>query len=139
MKKSHQVLELYFINKYKQCDIASALGISRSSVNRIIMSDARYKNEKLKRKNENKAKNKKKTIEYIKRKRQLKGVDIEYEALKRNHKEASRELSGGKKSISNRAYRNWNTSIYKYNYKSKSYVLKNGITVGADVPKKIKW
>ena len=49
------------------------------------------------------------------------------------------ELSGGRKTISNRAYRDWNTSIYNYNEKSKSYVLKKEVTVGADVPKRIKW
>ena len=29
--------------------------------------------------------------------------------------------------------------IYKYNEKTKSYILKKGITVGADVPKIINW
>lgn len=49
------------------------------------------------------------------------------------------ELSGGRKTISNRAFRNWNSSIYKYNEKNQSYQLKSGINVGADVPKTIKW
>ena len=55
------------------------------------------------------------------------------------HEQARRELSGGNRPISNRAFRNWNTSIYKFNEKSSSYVLKKGINVGADVPKRIKW
>ena len=54
------------------------------------------------------------------------------------HIQASRELSGGK-NISNRAFRNWNSSIYKYNDKTKSYYLKKGIVTGFDVPKKINW
>ena len=55
------------------------------------------------------------------------------------HDQAVRELSGAKIHISNRAFRNWNSSIYKYNEGTKSYVLKKGITVGADVPKRIDW
>lgn len=44
--------------------------------------------------------------------------------LKQAHEQASRELSGGKNPISNRAFIDWNPSIYKYNSKSQSYVLK---------------
>lgn len=54
------------------------------------------------------------------------------------HDQASRELSSGR-TISNRAFRNWNSSIYQYNEKSKSYVLKKGIKVSSDVPKRIDW
>ena len=64
---------------------------------------------------------------------------MDYAILKQAHEQASRELSGGKKPISNRAFRDWNPSIYKYNSKSQSYVLKKGIVVGSDVPKRINW
>ena len=103
------------------------------------MSDERYLNEKIRRQNANRAENKKKTINYITNKRKSRKVDDTYESLKKQHIEASRELSGGRKPISNRAYRDWNPSIYKYNEKCKCYMLKSGIKVGADVPKKIKW
>ena len=53
--------------------------------------------------------------------------------------DASKELSGGKKYISNRAFRNWNTSIYRYDRKTKSYKLKNNINVSKDIPRRIKW
>ena len=59
-------------------------------------------------------------------------------ALKKMHDQASREMSTGR-TISNRAFRNWNSSIYKYNKKKQSYQLKKGINVGIDVPKTIKW
>lgn len=49
------------------------------------------------------------------------------------------ELSGDRKPINNRAFRDWNSSIYKYNERNKSYVLKKSINVGADVPRQIKW
>lgn len=139
MFDNEKILNLYFIEKYKQIDISKLLNVSKSTVNRIIMSDERYLNEKIRRQNANRAENKKKTINYITNKRKSRKVDDTYESLKKQHIEASRELSGGRKPISNRAYRDWNPSIYKYNEKCKCYMLKSGIKVGADVPKKIKW
>ena len=32
-----------------------------------------------------------------------------------------------------------NSSIYKYNEKSRKYILRKGINVGYDVPKSINW
>ena len=139
MIDNEKILNLYFIEQYKQIDISKLLNVSKSTVNRIIMSDERYLNEKIRRQNANRAKNKRKTINYITNKRKSKKVDDIYENLKKQHIEASKELSGGRKPISNRAYRDWNPSIYKYNEKNKCYMLKRGIKVGADVPKKIKW
>ena len=57
----------------------------------------------------------------MKTKRTKKGTD-DYAVLKEMHQQASRELSGGTKPISNRAFRNWNTSIYRYNDKSKGCI-----------------
>lgn len=139
MIDNEKILNLYFIEQYKQIDISKLLNVSKSTVNRIIMSDERYLNEKIRRQNANRAKNKRKTINYITNKRKSKKVDDIYENLKKQHIEASKELSGGRKPISNRAYRDWNPSIYKYNEKNKCYMLKRGIKVGADVPKRINW
>lgn len=63
---------------------------------------------------------------------------MEYASLKQAHIQASMELSKGK-SISNRSFRNWNASVYRYDKRSKSYILKKEIVAGADVPRKIKW
>ena len=139
MIDNEKILNLYFIERYKQIDISKLLNVSKSTVNRIIMSDERYLNEKIRRQNANRAKNRKKTINYIANKRKSKKVDDIYDNLKKQHIEASKELSGGRKPISNRAYRDWNPSIYKYNEKNKCYMLKRGIKVGADVPKRINW
>ena len=139
MFDNEKILNLYFIEKYKQIDISKLLNVSKSTVNRIIMLDERYLNEKIRRQNANRAENKKKTINYITNKRKSQKSDNTYESMKKQHIEASKELSGGRKPISNRAYRDWNPSIYKYNEKCKCYMLKSGIKVGADVPKKIKW
>lgn len=139
MIDKEKILNLYFIEKHKQIDISKLLNVSKSTVNRIIMSDERYLSEKIRRQDFNRAENKKKTINYITNKRKSQKVDEVYESLKKQHIEASKELSCGRNLISNRVYRDWNTSIYKYNEKSKYYMLKKGIKVGADVPKKISW
>lgn len=134
-----QVLFLYFKEKFKQKDIASKLNISKYKVSRIVSKDNRYKQEKIERKEKSKAKNKKETIEYIKNKRKTSSSKIDYYFMRAQHNQASRELSGGRKPINDRDYRDWNASIYKYNEKTKSYNLKKGINVGFDVPKKISW
>lgn len=134
-----EILNLYFIKKYKQVEIVKLLNISKSTINRIIIADERYLEEKMRRQNANRAKNRKETINYITKKRKTTSQDIIYEVLKRQHQEAIRELSGGRRPISDRVYRNWNTSAYTYNYNTKSYVLKKSINAGADIPKRVKW
>ena len=130
------ILEKYFNEKLSQVEIAKELNISKSKVSRTVSKDVRYQKEKNDRKNNNKIKNKRFTINYINAKRKQKGIDKDYVILRQLHEQASRELSGGKKTIGNRAFRDWNSSIYRYNEKNKSYILKSGINVGADVPKK---
>lgn len=133
------IIEKYFEEKKSQTEIAIELNVSKSKVSRVVRKDNRYLSEKEERKNKNKKKNIEFTKKYITLKRKQKGIDLEYALLKQAHEQASKELSGGRKPINNRAFRDWNPSIYKYNQRSKSYVLKKGINVGADVPRKIKW
>lgn len=133
------ILEKYFNEKKTQIEIARELNVSKYKVSRVVSKDVRYQTEKENRKIQNKKKNIEFTKNYMTLKRKQKGVDIEYALLRQAHEQASRELSGGSRPISNRAFRDWNTSIYRYNEKNKSYVLKKGINVGADVPKRIKW
>ena len=58
-----------------------------------------------------------KHMQYIakKKKSKEKDGDIAYAQLRQMHIQASRELSGGRKTINNRAFRKWNSSIYNYN------------------------
>lgn len=137
MNKQEKIKELYFDEKYKQKDIASILNLSRQYISKVLLQDSRYKEEKEKRKELSKQKHTQKTVNYMKNKRKS-NVDIGYEQLKQMHIQASQELSG-RKTMSNRAFRDWNSSIYKYNDKTKSYHLKKGIVTGNDVPKKINW
>ena len=133
------ILEKYYNEKLSQVEIAKELNISKSTVSRIVSKDIRYQKEKADRKNKNRIKNKEFTINYINAKRKQRSIDTDYAILKHLHEQASMELSGGKNSIGNRAFRNWNSSIYKYNDKRKSYILKKGIIVGTDVPRIINW
>lgn len=136
-----EILDLYFNKKLKQNEIAKKLNVAKSTVSKIISRDVRYTAEKANRKVINKEKHNKQIQDCIERKRKQKQFNSYMDDLimKRMHIEASMELSGGKKPISNRAFRDWNPSIYEFNEKNKSYVLKKGINVGADVPKKISW
>ena len=131
---------IFFVEneKLSQVEIAKDLNISKSTVSRIVSKDIRYQKEKADRKNRNKIKNKAFTINYINEKRKQKNIDTDYAILKELHEQATRELSGGKMPIGNRAFRDRNSSIYRYNKKRKSYILKKEINVGADVPKTIK-
>lgn len=134
-----EILKKYFEDKMKQVDIATELNVSKYKVSRVVTKDPRYKTEKERRKESNRKKNREETKKYISKERKKKKDDIAYEQLRQAHIQATMELSGGRKTISNRAFRNWNSSIYKYNEKNQSYQLKSGINVGADVPKTIKW
>ena len=138
MNIKEQVLNLYFIEHKKQKEIAEKLNISKYTVSRIVTKDDRYINEKEERKEQSKINNKNKTIEYIYSKREQKRIN-EYDSISKMHIQAVMELSEKNKPMNNKVYKDWNSSIYKYNEKSKSYVLKKGINVGADVPKRIKW
>ena len=107
-----EILKLYFIDKLKQKDIANKLQVSKYIISRTVSKDCRYQDEKERRKQGNKAKNREATIKYMNNKR--KSNETEYYYMKMQHQQDIRELSGAKKSINNRAYRNWNSSAYRY-------------------------
>ena len=129
------IIKMYFENKMKQVDIAKTLNISKYKVSRVVTRDARYKEEKEKRKHKNKIIHTNKTKQYIYHKREEESAINQQ--LKQNHIQASIELSGGK-SINNRAFRKWNASIYKLNPKKKCYEIDKNIIVSNDVPKIVR-
>lgn len=136
---NEKILEMYFSRKMKQIDIAKELNVSKYKVSRVVTKDSRYEKEKEDRKEKNKHKHNEKTKQYILQNRKNKKDIMGYAELKQMHIQASIELSGGRKPISNRAFRNWNKSAYKYDRKSQSYILRKDIVTGIDAPKKIKW
>ena len=133
-----KILDMYFKEKMKQIDIATELGVSKYKVSRVIAKDPRSIEEKENRKIENKKKHIEYTKSYMKQKWANREQDS-YAIVNNMHDQAVRELSGSRNHISNRAFRNWNSSIYEFNKRTKFYVLKKGITVGVDVPKRIDW
>lgn len=138
MSNRNKILQLYFDKKLNQTEIAKMLNISNNAVSKVLKAEPRYQEEKNNRKQLNKIKRNKDIQRRVeKKRRQTNSSDIQ--AIKRMHEQASLELSGGKKTMSNRAFRDWNSSAYKYNKKNKSYELRKGITAGADVPKRINW
>ena len=97
--------------------------------------------EKNNRKQQNKIKHNKQIQNIVETKRKVVQFnnEVDCSVLKAMHEQDVRVLSGGRKPMNNRAFRDWNSSVYKYSKNDKSYVLKQGITAGYDVPKKIKW
>lgn len=134
-----EIIKKYFQDKMKQIDIAKELNISKYKVSRVVTKDPRYRAEKERRKEVNRRKNREETKEYINKQRKRKKDDIGYAQLKQAHMQATAELSGGRKTITNRAFRDWNTSIYEYDSKSQCYKLRKGVNTGCDVPRTIKW
>lgn len=139
MNNKDLIIKMYFVDKLRVVDISNELGISKSAVTQVLKKDERYQQEKEVRKQLNRKKNREFTKQYMTTKRKNQNNDSDYAILKQAHDQASRELSGGRKPMSNRAFRDWNPSIYKYNSRLKSYVLRKGINVGSDVPKRINW
>lgn len=139
MNNKDLIIKMYFVDKLRVVDISNELGISKSAVTQVLKKDERYQQEKEVRKQLNKKKNREFTKQYMTTKRKNQNNDSDYAILKQAHDQASRELSGGRKPMSNRAFRDWNPSIYRYNPRLKSYVLRKGINVGSDVPKRINW
>lgn len=135
MTREEKIIELYFEKKLKQKDIAKELGISKYIVSRVLNNNSNYKVEKQNRVNEQKIIHKEKTKKYICSKREKEYVINQ--KLKQDHIQASIELSGGK-TINNRAFRKWNSSIYKFNQKKNYYEIDKKIIVGYDVPKIVK-
>lgn len=136
MNKKEKIIFYYYEKGLVQTDIATRLNVSKAYITKIIKRDERYLKEKQRRKDKNSIKNREETKKYIKNKRIKE--KISNECMKKMHLQATIELSS-RKTISNRSFRNWNSSIYKYNNKIKSYQLKSDVTVTNDVPKKINW
>lgn len=136
MNKREQILKLYYEEDKKPTYIADIAQVSNAYISKVVKTDSRYKEKKLQQKENTK----KRKREYTNLKmKQLREKKIQENAfIKQQHIDASKELSGGKV-ISNRAFRNWNSSIYKYDQKIKSYKLRKGIVASSDVPKKVKW
>jgi len=138
-KLEQKILELYFIKKLKQKDIAEKLKISKYKVSRTVTKDLRYISEKEERKTKSKQKHSENTKRIVKRKREVVKFKNNSDdlVLKNMHNQASIELSKPKR-LSNMAYRNWNKSAYTYNQKRRGFEFRKELGRSKDVPKFIK-
>ena len=140
MNNKEQIIFLYFENKLNIIEISQRLNISKQYVSKIVRKDDRHLDETLRRKKENKIKQIERNKQCIKNKRKKDYENRLNASLELQHLQAISELSG-RKSISNRSFRNWNSSIYAFNYRTKEYQVKKEFInkTSYDIPKKIKW
>lgn len=140
MSKKEKILILYFTDKLNIIEISSFLDVTKQYVSKIIRNDPRYIDEKLRRKEANKLKQVERVKSYIKQQRKNRNEDIARYIMEFQHNQAAAELSG-RKTINNRAFRNWNSSIYKFNNRTKEFIINKDFRdkVSYATPKKINW
>lgn len=140
MSNKEKIIDLFFNKKLSIIEIAEKLNITKQYVSKIARQDLRYTQERENRKQKNKEKQKKRVKDYIYNKRKKERQERLNAMVEIQHIQASMELSG-RNTINNRAYRNWNSSIYEYHNKTKDYRVKKDYEdkVSYAVPKKIKW
>ena len=132
-----KILNLFYIEHLKVKEISEKAKVSSAYVTKIIKKDSRYKHEKDFRKEKTKEKRKLTQKNFIKQKREKQKIEDDYDFVKEQHKQATKELSKPKK-LSNENYRKWNSSAYKYNPSKKRYEFDNKLGRAADVPKYVK-
>lgn len=138
MTKKEQILNYYYEEKLNTIEISSKLKVTKQYVSKVIKIDSRYFDEKARRKLLNNEKHKKQVNECVKKNKQAKRKDREYDSMKVLQRQAAIELSSHK-NLSNMAYRNWNKSAYTYNEKRKGYVFRKELGRSNDVPEFIKF
>ena len=140
MGNKDKILSYYFSDTLSMVEIATKLGISKQYVSKIIRKDNRYTKEKADRQALSKEKQRERVKQYIYNRREKEKNERLTGMIEQQHIQASRELSG-RKTINNRAYRNWNSSIYEFNNNTKEYKIRNEYKnkVSYAIPKKIKW
>lgn len=141
-KRNNEICELYFQSKMSFSEISKRFEISVSQVSRIVRKNENYIYEKNKRIEETKIKRTELSKKLMRKKRnfQTKERKDEKAILDYLHNQASAELSG-RRTINNRAFRKWNSSIYEFQNRTKEFILKEEFKekVSYAIPKKIKW
>ncbi len=140
MSNKENIIVLFFEEKLSIIEIADKLNITKQYVSKIVRKDIRYIEERENRKLKNKEKQKKRVKNYIYNKRRNERQERLNAIVEMQHIQASCELSG-RNTINNRAYRNWNSSIYVYNNSKKEYQIKEELKnkTSYAIPKKISW
>lgn len=142
MTKKEKIIISYYEERLNTITISENLNVSKQYVSKIIKTDTRYLDEKNRRKNESSIRQRKRNINCITKNRKIKKeMNARLDAfMEKQHIQASGELSG-KRTINNRAFKKWNSSIYDYYNRTKEFRLKEEFKnkTSYAVPKKIKW
>lgn len=136
MSNKSEIIVLYYEHKLNIIEISNKLNVTKQYVSKIVKNDSRHINEKEQRKRQNKIKRREYQKEYKSKKRKENSNDI----LLYLHAQAAAELSS-RRTINNRAFKKWNSSIYGYYSKTKEFRIKEEFKnkVSYATPKKIKW
>ena len=132
--KIAEITRLFYDEHLKPTDIAKQIDVGKSYITKIIQKDERYIEEKEYRATQSKERHKVCKRNYINKKRQA--DKQEYQAMLIQINKDNEYLST-KKKLSDEAFSNWNRGMFDYDKHSSDLVLKNGINVGFDVPKRV--
>lgn len=136
MVDTNTIISKFYDFHEKPNDIAKELEVSPSYITKIIKKDDRYSSEKAYRQEISKENRKVSKREWIKNKRKTEADKQLDEMLKKQHIEASKELSYSYE-MSDLAYVKWNRSAFVYDKNSSDLVLNKKLKYGADVPKRV--
>ena len=134
INKKDEITRLFYDEHKRPTDIAEQVGVKSSYVTRIIQKDKRYVEEKQHRKEQSKENHKVSKRRYIQKRREKEKQ--EYLAMVVQINRDNNYLST-KKQVSDIAFAKWNRGMFEYDKHSSDLVLRNGITTGYNVPKRI--
>lgn len=132
--KVTEITRLFYEEHLRPTDIAKQIGVGKSYITKIIQKDKKYIEEKEYRATQSKERHKVCKRNYINTKRQT--DKQEYQAMLVQINKDNEYLST-KKKLSDEAFSNWNRGMFDYDKHSSALVLKSGINVGFDVPRKV--
>ena len=134
INKTDEIIKLFYEEHKRPTDIAEQVGVANSYVTKVIQKDKRYIEEKQHRKEENKENHKVSKRRYIQKRREREKQ--EYLAMVVQINRDNNYLST-KKQVSDIAFAKWNRGMFEYDKHSSDLVLRNGITTGYNVPKRV--
>ena len=132
--KVTEITRLFYEEHLRGADIAKQIGVGKSYITKIIQKDERYIEEKEYRATQSKERHKVCKRNYINKKRQADKQEYQAMIIQINK---DNEYLSTKKKLSDEAFSNWNRGMFDYDKNSSDLVLKNGINVGFDVPKRV--
>lgn len=132
--KVTEITRLFYKEHLRGADIAKQIGVGKSYITKIIQKDKRYIEEKEYRAIQSKERHKVCKRNYINKKRQADKQEYQAMIIQINK---DNEYLSTKKKLSDEAFSNWNRGMFDYDKKSSDLILKNGINVGFDVPRRV--